>query len=249
MFCTKVWKIWVAVVIFGKVYGLWRHNENNLNNFFTISVIPVISQETDYDKFGFSENIDRIACKNSSAAVLEKQETLYQEFVKCVKNTVDIKQMNQDLRLILRSVIIAFKTNATLSDLYTSSLRLYSQRYVYKRGFTLTCSKKISFSFCFSYCPKLTTLINCEETYSSIYVDCYTPAEVQAKKIKRDTIHRAVDYFCENNAEKTINFITGKFVECVMPKQYEMRGCLKTLYATTQIVPDNVPLTTNTYCK
>lgn len=74
-------------------------------------------------------------------------------------------------------------------------------------------------------------------------------AEVQAKKIKRDTIHSALDFFCEHDAEQFLNFINGMFFECGMPKQYEMRGCLKTLYSTTEIVPDNVPLTTNTYCK
>lgn len=110
-------------------------------------------------------------------------------------------------------------------------------------------SSKIGSLIRFSYCPKLTNLFTCEETYSSIYADCFTAAEVQAKRIKTDTVHRIVDFFCANDAEQIINFTNGNFLECAMGKQFELRACLKTFFSTIQIVADNVPITTNTYCK
>lgn len=91
--------------------------------------------------------------------------------------------------------------------------------------------------------------MNCEEAYSSIYADCLTPTEVQVKKIKRDTVHSLVEYFCENNAEEFINFINGNFFECGITKQFELRGCLKQFFSTAHILADSVPLTTNMYCK
>lgn len=103
--------------------------------------------------------------------------------------------------------------------------------------------------FCFSYCPKLTTLLNCEEKYSSIYADCLTTTQVQVKTIKRDTIRDLVDYFCENNAEKFVDFINGQFFECGTAKQFELRGCLKTFFSTMVPVADNVQLMTSSYCK
>lgn len=82
------------------------------------------------DKFGFYEMVDKLDCKNVSADVLARQEILYQDFVNCVKNTVDIKMMNQDLRFMLRTIITSMKfTPMTLSDTVISSIRVYSQRY------------------------------------------------------------------------------------------------------------------------
>lgn len=180
------------------------------------------------DKFGFYEMVDKLDCKNVSADVLARQEILYQDFVNCVKNTVDIKMMNQDLRFMLRTIITSMKfTPMTLSDTVISSIRVYSQ----------------------SYCPKLNTVMKCEETYSTIYKDCLPPAEVQAKTIRRDTTNQLINFFCENNADALISLINGKFIECVMPRQMEMRFCLKTLFATPKMVMDNVSLTTNAYCK
>ncbi|KAG4070311.1 hypothetical protein HA402_009390 [Bradysia odoriphaga] len=194
-----------------------------------IFAIPIVSQDSAElnDRFGFFEMVDKLECKNASAAVLARQETLYQEFIDCVKNAVDIKMMNQDLRFILKSIITSMKLTTTLSDTVVSSIRVYSQ----------------------SYCPKLNTLMKCEKTYSSIYKDCLLPAEVQAKTIRRDTTNQLMNYFCENNADELINLITGKFIECVMPRQMEMRVCLKTFFATPKMVLDNVSQTTNAYCK
>lgn len=59
---------------------------------------------------------------------MEMQESFYQDYVECIKNTVDIKLMNQDIRFMMKTVITALKINATLSDLHTSLLRFYSQR-------------------------------------------------------------------------------------------------------------------------
>lgn len=88
-------------------------------------------------------------CRNNSAVVLEKQESLYQEFVKCVTATVDVKQMTQDIRFMLRSIITAMKINSTLSELHTSSLRLYSQRYIFKE-FLIISRQKIEHRNVFS---------------------------------------------------------------------------------------------------
>ncbi len=83
-----------------------------------------------YDKFGFPETIDRLVCTNATAAILEKQETMYQEYVNCVKNTVDLKQMNMDMRFMIRTIITSLKFSTTITDLQTSSMRLYAQRFV-----------------------------------------------------------------------------------------------------------------------
>lgn len=79
---------------------------------------------------GFFEMVDKVECKNATADVLERQATLYQEFMNCVKNTVDIKMMNQDLRFMLKSIIMSMKFTTTLSDAAISSIRVYSQRLV-----------------------------------------------------------------------------------------------------------------------
>lgn len=108
----------------------------------------------------------------------------------------------------------------------------------------------LQISFFFSYCPKLNTVMKCEETYSSIYKDCLPPAEAQTRLIRKDTTTQLINYFCDNNAEALITLINGKFIECVMPRQMEMRFCLKTLFATPKMmVTDDVSMTTNTYCK
>lgn len=141
LFCRKMTKFWVVVVLIGKF------SEIILHFFFTkifsyphFVAISTISQQAteNYDEFGISKFTNKLNCKNTSAIVLEKQETLYQEFMKCVQNTVDIKQMNQDIRFMVRTIILALKFNSTLSEMQTSSLRLYSQRSVFHFLHTLS---------------------------------------------------------------------------------------------------------------
>ncbi|KAJ6623930.1 hypothetical protein Bhyg_17258 [Pseudolycoriella hygida] len=211
MFCVRISTLWMALALF---------------------VVPVISQEYDetLSKYGLSENFLKEDCKNTSAIDFGKQEFFYQEFVKCVQNTVDLKMMNQDFRLLLRTIILAHKFNSTLSDMYKSSLQLFSK----------------------NYCPKFTTLMNCAESYSSIYVDCLTTAEVMMKKIKRDTIRNIIEFFCKNDAEQIINLSNGKLFECAMTKPFELKGCLKMFFITKQVIGenrDNEALMTSTYCK
>lgn len=82
------------------------------------------------DKLGFYEMMDKVDCKTGTADVLAKHEMLYQEFVDCVKNTVDIKMMNQDLRFMLKSIITSMKFTTSMSETVMSSIRVYSQRFV-----------------------------------------------------------------------------------------------------------------------
>lgn len=80
---------------------------------------------------------------------------------------------------------------------------------------------------CCRYCPKVITLLKCDEKLSPIYTECYTAEQIKRNRLGHDIWLSIFENLCVNDAESFVKFISANGTECGFAKQFELGACMR----------------------
>lgn len=160
----------------------------------------------------------------SGTADNEKNEQLFLDYDNCYDTAVNGSELRQDFLSVFPDFnginIEQFNiSQKQRMEIVTSSIKWVS--------ITLpSLPYNIYFStFLCRYCPKVNTLLRCNNIVSPFLNDCLDDEELASQRVVAEIYQSITNYFCKNERAPVNHFIDGKVIECGIKKRDEIKGC------------------------